>query len=126
MSKTYQPKEKEITRKVIEVDATNKVLGRLASSISMMLTGKNKTTYSQHMDSGDFVHVKNADKLAVTGGKENKKVYYKHSGFPGGFREVKFMKLKNENPKKILEMAVYNMLPANRLRRARMTRLKFI
>lgn len=124
--KTYQPKAKEVTRNIVEIDATNMVLGRVASHISMTLTGKNKPTYSQHMDSGDFVTVKNADKIAITGDKENKKVYHKHSGFPGGYKEIKFMKLKVENPKKILELAVYNMLPANRLRRARMARLKFI
>lgn len=124
--KTYQPKASEVKRSVVEIDAANAVLGRLASKISMILTGKDKATYSPHMDNGSFVMVKNVDKLAVTGGKENKKVYYSHSGFPGGFKETKFMKLKKENPKKILEMAVYNMLPDNRLRKVRMTRLKFV
>lgn len=124
--KTYQPTQKEVVRATHEIDATDKVLGRLASQISMLLMGKTKATYSPHMDSGDFVNVKNIEKLAVTGGKENKKEYYKHSGFPGGFRVIKFMKLKTERPERILEMAVFNMLPDNRLRKDRMGRLKFI
>lgn len=126
MEKTYQPKAKDVTRNTHEIDAENKVLGRLASQVSTYLMGKHKATYSAHMDSGDFVTVKNVDKIAVTRGKEMKKVYRSHSGFPGGFKEVKYMKYFTENPKKILELAVYNMLPGNRLRDKRMRRLKFI
>jgi large subunit ribosomal protein L13 len=124
--KTYQPTQKDVVRQTHELDAENQVLGRLASQVTTFLMGKHKVNYSAHMDSGDFVTVKNVDKIAVTGGKENKKVYYKHSGFPGGFKEVKYMKLLTENPKRILEKAVYNMLPGNRLRDKRMRRLKFV
>lgn len=124
--KTYQPTQKEVVRNTHELDAENQVLGRLATKVTTYLMGKHKANYSAHMDSGDFVVVKNVDKIAVTGGKENKKVYYKHSGFPGGFKEVKYMKLLTENPKRILEKAVYNMLPGNRLRDKRMRRLKFV
>ncbi len=126
MIKTFQPTASEVKRETHEVDADNKVLGRVASQIATYLMGKHKPSYSAHMDSGDFVNVKNVEKIAVTGGKELKKVYHRHSGFPGGFREIKFMKLKTEQPAKILEMAVYNMLPGNRLRQQRMRRLKFV
>ncbi len=125
MERTYQPTQKDVVRNTHEVDVDNKVLGRIASQISMYLMGKHKADYSAHMDSGDFVVVTNVEKIAVTRGKELKKVYHKHSGFPGGHREIKYMQYKTEQPKKILEMAVYNMLPGNRLRDARMKRLSF-
>lgn len=124
--KTFQPTQKEVKREIHEIDADNLVLGRLATRIATLLMGKHKPTYSAHMDSGDYVHVKNIAKIAVTGGKEDKKVYYKHSGFPNGFREVKFRKLLTERPERILEMAVFNMLPVNRLRDRRMRRMKFV
>lgn len=126
MQKTYQPTQKEVIRNTHELDASSQVLGRFSTQVAVFLIGKHKATYSAHMDSGDFVVVKNSEKIALTGGKELKKVYYKHSGFPGGFKEVKYMKLHTEQPKKVIEMAVYNMLPANRLRDARMRRLKFV
>lgn len=125
MEKTFQPTQKQVVRSTHELDADNQVLGRLASQISTFLMGKHKATYSAHMDSGDFVVVTNVEKIAVTRGKELKKVYHSHSGFPGGFREIKYMQYKTEQPKKILELAVYNMLPGNRLRDARMRRLTF-
>ncbi len=126
MHKTYQPTQKEVVRATHELDAENQVLGRFATHVATLLMGKHKVTYSAHMDSGDFVTIKNVDKIAVTGGKELQKVYHKHSGFPGGHREIKYMKLFTENPKKILELAVYTMLPSNRLREKRMRRLTFV
>lgn len=124
--KTYHPKAKEIKRGWHEVDASALPLGRLATDIATKLMGKDKPTYSPHMDNGDFVVVLNAKDVKVTGKKQENKVYYKHSGYPGGFKEVSFMKLKKEHPEKIIEMAVYGMLPGNRLRAKRMTRLKIV
>lgn len=122
--KTYQPKKGEIKREHHTIDADGAVLGRMATHIATLLMGKQKASYSAHMDSGDFVEVINAQKVQVTGKKEEQKVYRSHSGFPGGFKEVKYQKLKKENPEKIIEKAVYNMLPKNRLRSDRMNRLK--
>lgn len=124
--KTYQPKAKEVKREWHLVDADNKVLGRVATQIAILLMGKQKPTYSAHMDSGDFVVVTNVEKIAVTGKKEAQKAYYGHSGYPGGFKEVAYSKLKNENPTRILELAVRRMLPVNRLRDDRMTRLRLV
>lgn len=125
MKKTYQPKEKEIKRAKHTIDAKGKVVGRLASEIATLLIGKHKPTYSAHMDSGDFVSVKNASETIFTGRKEDNKVYQSHSGFPGGFKEMTAKNLRAKNPDKILEKAVYNMLPSNRLRANRMARLRF-
>ena len=86
--------------------------------------GKHKSTYSTHMDSGDFVTVINAKDIKVTGKKADQKIYHKHSGFPGGYRQVKYEKLLKDNPSKIIELAVKRMLPVNRLRDQRMARLK--
>jgi large subunit ribosomal protein L13 len=122
--KTYQPKQKEIKRKQQVVDAEGRVLGRLATEIAGLLMGKHKATYSRHMDMGDWVVVVNAKKVKVTGRKSKQKVYYKHSGYPGGFKEVKFEKLKKERPERIIELAVKRMLPKNRLQSKRMARLK--
>jgi len=122
--KTYQPKKSDVKREHHKVDADGAILGRMATQIAMFLMGKHKADYSAHMDSGDFVEVINAQKVQVTGNKESQKTYKSHSGYPGGFKEVKFSKLKLENPEKIIEKAVYNMLPKNRLRKDRMNRLK--
>jgi large subunit ribosomal protein L13 len=124
--KTYQPKKKEVKREWHLIDAKDKVLGRLATDIVKFLMGKNKASYSQHMDMGDFVVVKNADKVRVTGKKEAQKVYYRHSGYPSGLKEVSFSKLRKEHPQRIIELAVYRMLPGNRLRADRMERLKVV
>lgn len=122
--KTYQPKAKEVTRKWHLIDAEPEILGRLATRIAGLLMGKGKVSYSAHMDSGDYVVVVNAAKVQVTGNKEKGKVYYRHSGYPGGFREQTLGELRTKNPVKIIEKAVYNMLPKNRLRSDRMARLK--
>lgn len=122
--KTYQPKVKEIKRNWHLVDARDAILGRMASNISSLLIGKHKVNYAPQMDMGDYVVVINAKKIKVTGRKENQKVYYHHSGYPGGFKEIAFSKLKKEQPEKIIELAVKRMLPTNRLKDKRMRRLK--
>lgn len=122
--KTYQPKAKEINRDWHLVDAKGKVLGRMASEIAQLLMGKHKRTFSKHMDVGDYVVVINAKDIELTGKKEKQKVYRKHSGYPGGYKEVKVSKLLDEQPGKVVELAVSRMLPKNRLRSGRMRRLK--
>lgn len=122
--KTYQPKAKEVKRNWHLVDLKDQVLGRVATQIATYLIGKHKATYSAHMDSGDYVIAINASKVRVTGNKENQKVYQSHSGYPGGFKEVKYAKYKAENPGKIIELAVKRMLPKNRLAQDRMKRFK--
>lgn len=121
--KTYQPKQKEVKRAWHLIDAKGQVLGRLASNIAMLLMGKQKSTYSTHMDSGDNVVVVNAEKIITTGKKAEQKVYRSHSGYPGGFKEVSFEKMSKEHPNRIIEFAVSGMLPDNRLKSDRMTRL---
>jgi large subunit ribosomal protein L13 len=124
LQKTYQPKETEIKREWHFLDAKGKVLGRLASQIATLLMGKHKKTYTPHLDMGDWVVVKNAKDVKVTGKKELLKIYYHHSGYPGGLKKVTFAQLREKNPAKIIELAVRRMLPANRLRDKRMKRLK--
>ncbi len=122
--KTYQPKQKDIKRKWHLIDAKGKVLGRTASGIAQLLMGKHRPDYSDHMDMGDYVVVTNAKEVKLTGRKMDQKVYYKHSGYPGGLKEVKVKKLLKEQPEKVIEKAVYGMLPTNRIRRKRMRRLR--
>ena len=123
---TYQPKAKEIKRENFIVDAKGEVLGRIATKVASLLMGKGKATYSTHMDSGDNVTVINAEKVVVTGKKESQKVYRSHSGYPGGFKERSFAKVKAEHPERILEHAVSGMLPDNRLKAPRMKRLTVV
>jgi large subunit ribosomal protein L13 len=124
MIKTYQPKRKEVSRNWLLVDMTEDSLGRQATKIARFLMGKHKPTYSAHMDMGDWVVVVNAKKLKLTGNKASQKVYRSHSGYPGGFKEVKIGKLLEEQPEKIVYMAVKGMLPNNRLLKDRINRLK--
>lgn len=121
--KTYQPKASEIIRNWHLIDAKDKVLGRLSTDVAMRLMGKNKRDYSPHMDNGDYVVVINAGLIKLTGKKEEQKKYYSHSGYPGGFKEVSFAQMKQNHPERILQLAVKRMLPENRLRDKRMTRL---
>lgn len=123
MIKTYQPTQKDIKRNWHLVDAKGQVLGRVATQIATYLMGKHKADYSAHMDSGDYVVVINAVDVVLTGKKTEQKVYRSHSGYPGGYKEVSFDKMSKQNPERIIEYAVYGMLPGNRLRRDRMTRL---
>lgn len=121
--KTYQPKSKEISRTWHLIDAKDQVLGRLSTKIATLLMGKQKSNYSTHMDSGDFVVVVNAEKVLTTGKKSQNKVYRSHSGYPGGFKEVSFEKMSKEHPSRIIEFAINGMLPDNRLKADRMARL---
>lgn len=122
--KTYQPKAKEIIREWHLIDAQSKVLGRLASEIAQLLIGKKKKNYANNFDMGDWVVVINASKIELTGRKREQKVYYRHSGYPGNLKEIKFKKYLKDSPEKIIEIAVSGMLPRNRLHKKRMTRLK--
>ena len=126
MIKTFQPKESEVKRDWYKFDAKGEILGRLATKIAMILMGKNKASYSQHMDSGDFVVVTNAEKIVVTGRKAQQKLYQGHSGYPGGFKEVKYAQMMEKHPERILETAVSGMLPDNKLKAERMKRLNVI
>ncbi|KAA3598087.1 MAG: 50S ribosomal protein L13 [Calditrichaeota bacterium] len=115
--KTFIPKVDDVQsgRKWYVVDATDKTLGRLASQIAHVIRGKNKPYFVPHLDTGDFVIVLNAEKIKITGNKVNQKVYQRHTQHPGGFREVSFKKLLAEKPERIIESAVYGMLPKNTL-----------
>ena len=117
MTKTYSPKPKDIQRAWFVVDAENEVLGRLASQVAHVLRGKHKPTFAPHMDMGDHVIVVNAAKIRVTGQKAADKLYYKHSQYPGGLREVPYSRLADERPERIVERAIKGMLPRNRLGR---------
>lgn len=121
--KTYQPKQKEVKRGWHLIDAKGQVLGRLATNVAILLMGKQKATYSTHMDSGDNVVITNAELIKTTGKKSLQKVYQSHSGYPGGFKEVTFSKMAKEHPSRIIEFAISGMLPDNRLKSDRMARL---
>lgn len=122
--KTYIPKEAEIEKKWYLVDAEGKILGRLASKIAQILSGKNKPIYTPHLDVGDFVVVINAQKVKVTGGKEEKKMYYHHSGYPGGIKGIVYEKLLKKKPEMIIREAVKGMLPKSKLGRKMFKKLK--
>jgi large subunit ribosomal protein L13 len=121
-NKTHLPKDLE--RQWFLIDAEGQRLGRLATAVAMILRGKNKPTYTPHMDTGDFVIVINADKVAVTGRKASQKVYKRHSGRPGGMNEESFDKLIKRLPERIIEHAVRGMLPKNTLGRHLFTKMK--
>jgi len=123
---TYQPKAKEIVRGWHLVDAKGRVLGRLATQIAGFLIGKGKPNFSRHMDSGDYVVVLNAEKVILTGKKEEQKVYYSHSGYPAGLKHITSGKLRQEHPERLIEKAVKGMLPDNRLKDKRLSRFKVV
>jgi large subunit ribosomal protein L13 len=122
--KTYTAKPGEIQRDWYLVDAAGKTLGRLATQIADTLRGKNKPQYTPHVDTGDFVVVVNADKIAVTGNKLDQKRYYRHSGFPGGIRSRTLREQLERRPEEVLRVAVRGMLPKNRLARRQLLKLK--
>jgi large subunit ribosomal protein L13 len=124
VNKTYSPKPSEIERNWHVVDATGLPLGRLASEVAQILRGKHKPIYSPHLDCGDFVIVVNAEKVAVTSGKSKNKIYYRHSGYPGGIKAETFESLRDRRPEAIVERAVRGMLPKNRLGRKVIRKLK--
>jgi len=111
-------------RKTHTIDATNKVLGRLSAQIAILLQGKHKPNFLPYKDMGDFVIVKNIEKLKITGKKMEQKKYYRHSGYPGGLKEIPLKKLFREKPSKVLIRAIWGMLPKNRLRAKMIKRLK--
>ncbi|TAK70050.1 MAG: 50S ribosomal protein L13 [Actinomycetota bacterium] len=122
--RTYSPKPAEITRTWHVVDATDVVLGRLASQVAQLLRGKHKPTFAPHVDTGDFVVVINADKVALTGAKLEQKKDYRHSGYPGGLRATSYVDLLAQNPRRAVEKAVKGMLPHNKLGAAQLRKLK--
>ncbi len=122
--RTYSAKKETTSHNWYVVDATNKTLGRLASEIAKRLRGKHKPEYTPHVDTGDYIIVINAQKVKVTGNKKKDKVYYSHSGFPGGMKEITFEKLIVKNPESVIEIAVKGMLPKNPLGRAMYRKLK--
>ena len=113
--KTYSAKAADIEHQWHVIDATDKILGRMASQIAHLLMGKHKPMFTPNQDTGDFVVVINASRVRVTGDKANQKMYYKHSGYPGGFRSMSLERMMEVNPVKVIEHAVKGMLPHNRL-----------
>lgn len=124
MTRTYSPKASEIQRGWVVIDATDVVLGRLASHTAALLRGKNKPTFAPHLDSGDFVIIVNADKVALTGQKAAQKKAYRHSGYPGGLKVTTYAELLEKNPIRAVEKAVRGMLPKNSIGRAQFRKLK--
>ncbi len=121
---TYSPKPGEIERQWHVIDASDIVLGRLATHAATLLRGKHKPTFAPHVDTGDFVIVVNAGKVALTGNKRQTKTAYRHSGFPGGLKAVSYDELLDKRPEKAIELAVKGMLPHNRLGRQLIKKLK--
>jgi len=122
--RTYSPKPGDVQRRWHVIDATDVVLGRLASQAATLLRGKHKPVYAPHVDTGDFVIIINADKVALTGNKRDTKVAYRHSGYPGGLRQVPYSELLDKHPEKAVEKAVKGMLPHNSLGRQMLKKLK--
>jgi large subunit ribosomal protein L13 len=122
--RTYTAKPGELERRWYLVDADGKTLGRLATQIADMLRGKGKPQFTPHVDTGDFVVVVNAEKIAVTGNKLDEKMYHRHSGYPGGLRSRTLREQLDRQPAEVLRKAVKGMLPRNRLGRAQLTKLK--
>jgi len=122
--KTYSLKKEEVKRNWFVVDATDKVLGRVATKIADKIRGKDKPTYTPHTDGGDYVIVINAEKIKVTGSKFNNKIYYRHSLYPGGLKSQTFKELNEKNPERIIEEAVKGMLPKNKLGKSIIKKLK--
>ena len=124
MIKTYSVKASEIERKWHLIDASDKVLGRLATQAAALLLGKHKAMFSRHLDTGDYVVVINAEKVRFTGNKAKQKLYYRHSGYPGGFRSDSLETMMQKDPCRVIEHAVKGMLPHNRLGASMMRRLR--
>ncbi len=122
--RTYTPKPGEVTREWHVIDATDVVLGRLASHTATLLRGKHKPTFAPHVDTGDFVIIINADKVALSGAKLDQKFDYRHSGYPGGLRATSYSDLLRTDPRRVIEKAVKGMLPHNKLSRAQLKKLK--
>ena len=122
--RTYTPKPGDIQRQWHVIDATDVVLGRLASQTATLLRGKHKPTFAPHVDAGDFVIIINAEKVALTGSKLEKKRAYRHSGYPGGLKSQSYAELLDKDPTRAVEKAIRGMLPKNSLARQQLTKLK--
>ena len=122
--KTFSAKPEAVQHDWYVIDATAKTLGRLSSEVASRLRGKHKAIYTPHVDTGDYIVIINADKVRVTGNKAKQKIYYRHSGFPGGLKEITFDKLIKKMPTRVIELAVKGMLPKNSLGRAMYSKLK--
>ncbi len=122
--KTYTARAEDMERKWFLVNAEGKTLGRLASEIAKVLRGKHKPLYTPHLDCGDYVIVVNADKVRVTGRKLDQKMYYRHSGYPGGIKSISLRNQLQKHPERVLQAAVRGMLPKNRLGRKMLKKLK--
>ena len=122
--KTYSTKRADIERRWHLIDASDKTLGRLATRIASLLMGKHKPIFSPNLDTGDFVVVINADKVHITGNKAKQKLYYRHSGYPGGLKSISLEKMMQTNPTRVIEHAVNGMLPHTRLGASMKKRLK--
>lgn len=123
-AKTFSQKSADVSREWFLVDAKELPLGRIATIVANKLIGKSKPTYTPHIDGGDYVVVINAKELVVTGDKETGKIYYRHSGFPGGIKDATLAEVREKYPERIIEKAVQGMLPKNKLSAGRMARLK--
>ena len=124
MQKTYYPKAEEIQREWVVVDANDQTLGRLVTQISAVLLGKHKPSFTPGVEMGDYVIVVNAERIKVTGNKLDDKMYYRHSGYPGGIRSINLLDLLAKNPERVIEKAVWGMLPHNRMGRSLMRKLR--
>lgn len=124
MEKTYYPKADELNREWFVVDANGQNLGRLASKIATILIGKHKPSYTPGVDGGDFVVVVNCERIVVTGNKLEDKKYYRHSGYPGGIKEIKLRDMLDRHPDRVIRRAVWGMLPHNKLGRKLLKKLK--
>ena len=122
--KTVSIRAQDVEHSWLVVDAEDKILGRLATEIARRLRGKHKPEYTPHVDTGDFIIVVNAEKVRVTGNKTSDKIYYRHSGYPGGINAISFEHLRDSHPERIIERAVKGMLPRNPLGRAMFRKLK--
>ncbi len=122
--RTYSPKPGDIDRVWHVIDASDVVLGRLASHAAVLLRGKHKVTFAPHIDTGDFVIIINAEKVALTGAKKQQKMEYRHSGYPGGMTATSYTELLESNPRRAVEKAVKGMLPHNKLGRQQIKKLK--
>ena len=124
MTRTFSPKPADVQPQWLIIDANDVVLGRLASHVAALLRGKHKATFAPHMDMGDFVIVINADKVALTGSKLAEKLYYRHSGYPGGLTATTYSEMVEKHPTRAVEKAIRGMLPKNSLGAAQLKKLK--
>ncbi|GAA4523340.1 50S ribosomal protein L13 [Brachybacterium paraconglomeratum] len=122
--RTFTPKPGDVERSWHVIDATDVVLGRLASQVAQLLRGKHKPVFAPHVDAGDFVIIINADKVALTGNKREAKLAYRHSGYPGGLRSTPYSELLEKNPERAVEKAIRGMLPKNKLADQQIKKLK--